>query len=241
MGFAPTLNRIMECVRPDKQMLMYSATWPRAVRQCAIKHLGNKENVVTVAIGSMDKMKANENITQKFQFFSSDKQKDPYLFKFLCENREKKILVFCDRKRRCKDWEKYCSHNSVPAVAICGGKKQKQRELALCDFMSGRTKVMFATDVAARGLHIDDIDIVINFYLSKDKCEEYVHRIGRTGRAGKTGVAISYFVPKWDSWCAQELMQIIKKSGQPVPKELVGMRNTKLRRKNGFLDCTPKI
>ena len=241
MGFAPDLDRIMKCVRSDKQMLMYSATWPQSVRELAIKHLGNTEKVVTVSIGSMDKMKANENITQKFQFFSSDQEKDPFLFGFLLDNLNKKILVFCDRKRRCKDWANFCNERSLHAEALCGGKNQNARERALDAFKSGRSKVMFATDVAARGLHINDIDIVINYFMPHPKCEEYIHRIGRTARAGKKGLAISYFVAQWDSWCAKEMIQIIRKSGQPVPQELVKMKNTRKSRKHGWADCTPKI
>ena len=126
-------------------------------------------------------------------------------------------------------------------VAICGKKNQSAREKALDQFKSGKTNVMFATDVAARGLHIDDINIVINFYMPREKCEEYVHRIGRTARAGKKGMSISYFVPKWDSWCAGQLKQILNKSGQPVPQKLNEMKSTEKRRGYERIDCTPQI
>ena len=244
LGFAGALDRIMECIRLDKQMLMFSATWPDSVRIHASKHMVNDENntnVVRVSIGTMSEMTVNEDITQKFVFFENDQEKDVHLFNFLKEHPEDKMLIFCDRKDRCIKWVKYCNEHDLPSVAICGGKIQNAREKALGKFRGWRMNIMFATDVAGRGLQIEDIDIVINYYMPRDKCEDYIHRIGRTARAGNVGMAISYFVPEYDSWCAEQLVSVLKKSNQPVPEQLIGIPNTNKRRSKGKVDCAPKL
>ena len=236
----------MENIRPDKQMVMFSATWPKSVRECAAKHLlqnGKDENVVQVAVGSMDRLNANEDIEQRFLFMQKDSDKDIHLFNFLKHpaNGKKKILIFCDRKRRCGIWEQYCNDRGLKALSISGNKQQKQREKALFQFKKGNRKIMFATDLAGRGIHIDDIDIVINYYMPRESFADYIHRIGRTGRAGRKGVAISYFVPEWDSWCAKDLVKVLTKSKQKVPDKLVGMKSTKKKRPIGFLDQSVQI
>merc|ERR1719419_125052 len=226
MGFAMVLDRVMEVIRPDKQMLMYSATWPMAVRKCAAKHLlerGSDRNVVQVSVGSMNKFTANENITQQFVFLDHDNEKDGHLLAFLEQHPRAKVLVFMGRKRGCTKKERALSKQGFSVTSIHGDKSQSQRERALADFKSGCRNIMFATDVAGRGIHVDDIDYVLNYDLPDRGFEDYVHRIGRTARAGKKGVAISFFVPRLDGHCAAELVKVLETCGQPVPEQLIGM------------------
>ena len=233
MGFKPQLDKIMRVIRGDKQMLMFSATWPQSVRQMACEHMldrnGGDQNVVQVAVGSMNKFNANEDITQKFIFLKSDWDKDDALFRFLEEHPNSKVLVFMSMKRQCQYMERRTYREGFRADSIHGDKKQAQRETALDKFRRGRTKILFATDVAGRGIHVDDIDYVINYDMPDRGFEDYIHRIGRTARAGRKGVAISLFVPKFDSWCAKEVIKVLETCKQPVPKELRNMSNTVMR------------
>lgn len=232
MGFTKILDKIMECVRADKQMLMYSATWPQAVRKCAAKHLlddiDGDANVVQVAIGSMDNLKANENVSQTIIFMDSESEKKQHLKQFVEDNPMSKILVFCRLKRKCKTLAHKVSQRW--ATSISGAKTQSQRERALEDFRSGEKRVMVATDVAGRGIHIDDIEYVINYDLPIRDIEDYIHRIGRTGRAGKKGAAISYFVEEFDGHIAQPLAKVLRSCNQKVPRELLQMDPTKKRK-----------
>ena len=226
----------MEVIRSDKQMLMFSATWPHSVRQMACEHMldnGEDHNVVQVAVGSMNKFNANEDITQKFIFLTADWEKDEVLYKFLCEHHEAKVLVFMGRKKQCQYMEQEATREGFKADSIHGGKKQSARESALERFKKGHTKILFATDVAGRGIHVDDIEYVINYDLPDQGFEDYIHRIGRTARAGKKGTAISYFVPKFDSWCSQKLIKMLEGCNQEVPEELRGMP-MRSERRNGI-------
>lgn len=105
--------------------------------------------------------------------------------------------------------------------SIHGGREQSDREMALECLRNGEVNILIATDVASRGIDINDITVVINYDFTKD-IEEYVHRVGRTGRAGKTGLAIS-LMTKRDWGKAKELVEVMKKSGQDVPQELLDM------------------
>ena len=110
-------------------------------------------------------------------------------------------------------------------TAIHGDKIQSQRDRALNDFKTGRMKIMLATDVASRGIHVNDIALVVNFDFPTH-IEDYVHRIGRTGRAGKTGIAISLFVADIDGYRAKDLIKILNDAKQEVPEELMKMKKS---------------
>jgi len=239
MGFLKELSRIMEHIRRDKQMLMFSATWPAKVRKCAVRYLlengRDDRNVVQVAVGSMDKFNANKDIEQRFVFMKSDDDKDAHLWSFLKKHRESKVLVFMDRKQRCRVYEERSNQRGYRATSIHGNKKQSAREKALSMFKSGKRNIMFATDVAGRGIHVDDIDFVLNCFMPADGFEDYIHRIGRTARAGRKGVAVSYFVPKFDSHLARKLVKVLESCGQHVPSELRTMKNTRTKRPRGFI------
>ena len=221
MGFEPQLKAIMSQVRPDKQILMWSATWPEDVRTLAHEFL--KGEILQVAIGSFDTC-ANEDVTQVIEVMAQyDKQ--GRLFQLLREYLEKtsvesptKILVFTATKRTCDSLTRMLITDRWPATSIHGDKQQYDRDQALSNFKHGKCPIMLATDVASRGIHVDDITVVINFDMPGN-IEDYVHRIGRTGRCGKKGIAISFFT-RDDGKRGHKLINILEKAGQRVPPEL---------------------
>ena len=126
-------------------------------------------------------------------------------------------MVFCNTKIDCERQSQARRHQGHGAVAIHGDKDQWERERALQQFSTGQAPVMFCTDVAARGLHVEDVSLVVNYDMPQgDGVEDYVHRIGRTGRAGKAGAAITFWDAKKDSKTARPLVTIMKDAGQEV-------------------------
>lgn len=130
-----------------------------------------------------------------------------------------RILVFVETKRTADFLASLLSETKIPSTSIHGDRYQRERELALNDFRSGKMKLLIATSVAARGLDIKNVTHVINYDLPKT-IEDYVHRIGRTGRVGNTGKASSFYDPNEDSALACDLVKILSQASQPVPEFL---------------------
>ena len=129
-------------------------------------------------------------------------------------------LVFVETKRGADQLEDWLSREGFPSTSIHGDRTQQEREYALKSFRSGRTPILVATDVAARGLDIPHVTHVINFDLPSD-IDDYVHRIGRTGRAGKKGLATAFFTDK-DAGLARSMIELMTEAGQEVPSFLNG-------------------
>lgn len=193
MGFEPQIRKIVEQIRPDRQVLMWSATWPREVQQLANDFLHH--SYIHINIGSAD-LSANHNILQIVDV-CEEWQKEQKLARLLeeigCENGAK-ILVFTETKRKCDELTRLMRKDGWPAMCIHGDKQQKEREWVLGEFKTGSTAILVATDVAARGLDVDDVKFVIN-YDYPNNSEDYIHRIGRTGRKGNTGTSYTLFTP----------------------------------------------
>merc|ERR1719242_1006149 len=136
------------------------------------------------------------------------------------ENRNSKILMFLADKHRVRKVTKFLQQNGMKAEEIHGNKSQSKRDQSLAQFKSGQVKILVATDVASRGLHVDDIDLVITFDFGLD-IEEYVHRIGRTGRAGNKGKSVAFFT-KDDGHLAEKLVKVMQATKQRVPEQLLG-------------------
>eukprot|EP01083_Nonionella_stella_P022470 62146_1 len=222
MGFKPQLDKIMAQIRPDRQMLMFSATWPKEVRALATKYM-NSGDIYQVAVGCVDKLIACEDVTQRIRFVDEDRRKKEEELKkvvdeYMNGDENCKILVFVGMKWFCNKLMKKLQLYGYGAAAIHGNKKQAARERALSEFKNGTVQILLATDVAARGLHIDDITLVINFDMPV-KIEDYVHRIGRTGRAGNKGTAISFFAPE-DANLQHKLIQVLEEAKQEIPLAL---------------------
>ncbi|XP_039016944.1 DEAD-box ATP-dependent RNA helicase 14-like isoform X1 [Hibiscus syriacus] len=213
MGFEPQIRKIVKEVPTRRQTLMYTATWPKEVRKIAADLLVNP---IQVNIGNIDELVANKSITQHVEVLSP-MAKHKRLEQILrSQEPGSKIIIFCSTKRMCDQLARNLSR--FGAAAIHGDKSQADRDYVLSQFRSGRTPVLVATDVAARGLDVKDIRVVINYDFPTG-IEDYVHRIGRTGRAGATGLAFTFFGDQ-DSKHASDLIKILEGANQKMPAEL---------------------
>ncbi|RVW46562.1 DEAD-box ATP-dependent RNA helicase 46 [Vitis vinifera] len=217
MGFEPQIRKIVKEVPARRQTLMYTATWPKEVRKIAADLLVNP---VQVNIGNVDELVANKAITQYVEVL-------PYMEKHkrleqILRSQEpgSKIIIFCSTKKMCDQLARNLTR-PFGAAAIHGDKSQGERDYVLNQFRTGRSPVLVATDVAARGLDIKDIRVVINYDFPTG-VEDYVHRIGRTGRAGATGVAYTFFAEQ-DAKYASDLVKVLEGANQRVPPEIRDM------------------
>jgi ATP-dependent RNA helicase DDX5/DBP2 len=214
MGFEPQIRQIAELIRPDRQTLMWSATWSKEIQSLANDYLNDP---TIVNMGSVD-TSANQRVTQKFLFIQ-DIDKNSRLIKLMDELMDgRKILIFTGTKKASDEVCKSLRNNGWPTLALHGDKSQQERDWVMQEFRSGTCPILVATDVAARGLDINDIKLVINYDMSRD-IETYVHRIGRTARAGNTGVSMTFFTPS-DIGIAQKLKDILVEAGQETPEQL---------------------
>ncbi|XP_028074922.1 ATP-dependent RNA helicase-like protein DB10 isoform X2 [Camellia sinensis] len=214
MGFEPQIRKIVKEVPTRRQTLMYTATWPKEVRKIAADLLVNP---VQVNIGNVDELVANKAITQYVEILSP-MEKHRRLEQILrSQEPGSKIIIFCSTKKMCDQLSRSLIRQ-FGAAAIHGDKSQGERDYVLNQFRAGRCPVLVATDVAARGLDIKDIRVVINYDFPTG-VEDYVHRIGRTGRAGATGVAYTFFGDQ-DAKHASDLIKVLEGANQRVPVEL---------------------
>jgi ATP-dependent RNA helicase DDX5/DBP2 len=217
MGFEPQLRSIVSQIRPDRQTLMWSATWPKEVESLARDFL---KDPYQVTVGSLD-LAANKDIKQEVMV-CEDRDKYGLLLRALKENNTGgKVLVFVETKRGCDQLQRSLQMDGFSAVAIHGDKSQQDRDWTLRQFKEGRSNILVATDVAARGLDVKDIQMVANFDFPNNM-EDYIHRVGRTGRAGAKGYALS-FVTQKHGRISRELSKILEESGNQVPAALRGM------------------
>ena len=185
MGFINDVKKIVKLTPDNRQTLLFSATMPVAIRELADKFLTNPKYISVDPISS-----TAEKVAQKVYFVDkNDKRK--LLYHLIQSEDLKNILVFTRTKHGADNVVKALEKDNVKAAAIHGNKSQNARQRALKDFKDQKISVLVATDIAARGIDIDDLPFVINFDIPNIS-ETYVHRIGRTGRAGKSGLAISF-------------------------------------------------
>ncbi|TYK00823.1 DEAD-box ATP-dependent RNA helicase 46 [Cucumis melo var. makuwa] len=217
MGFEPQIRKIVKEVPARRQTLMYTATWPKEVRKIASDLLVNP---IQVNIGNVDELVANKSITQHIEPLAP-LEKHRRLEQILrSQEPGSKVIIFCSTKKMCDQLARNLTRQ-FGAAAIHGDKSQGERDHVLGQFRTGRTPVLVATDVAARGLDIKDIRVVINYDFPSG-VEDYVHRIGRTGRAGATGIAYTFFGEQ-DAKYASDLIKILEGANQRVPPELRDM------------------
>ncbi|KAI8529077.1 hypothetical protein RHMOL_Rhmol12G0197600 [Rhododendron molle] len=214
MGFEPQIRKIISQIRPDRQTLYWSATWPKEVETLARQFLRNPYKVI---IGSPH-LKANQSINQVIEVVT-EMEKYNRLVRLLNEVMDgSRILIFTQTKKGCDQVTRQMRMDGWPALSIHGDKNQSERDRVLAEFRSGRSPIMTATDVAARGLDVKDIKCVIN-YDFPTSLEDYVHRIGRTGRAGAKGTAFTFFTLA-NAKFARDLIKILQEAGQIVPPSL---------------------
>lgn len=217
MGFEPQIRRIVELEDmpgvQDRQTLMFSATFPRDIQMLARDFL---KDYIFLSVGRVGS--TSENITQRIEYVE-DEDKKSLLLDILTSSSEKGlILIFVETKRMADNLCDFLIAQNFAATSIHGDRTQRERERALDTFRSGRANIMVATAVAARGLDIPNVTHVINYDLPTD-IDDYVHRIGRTGRAGNVGIATAFF-NRGNKGVVRELIDILKEANQEVPSFL---------------------
>jgi len=226
MGFEPQIRKIVNknSMPPpgERQTLMFSATFPKEIQMLATDFL---ENYIFLAVGRVGS--TSENIVQKIVWVDENDKRSFLLDLLAAANKpsmaESLTLVFVETKKGADSLEDFLLERGHPVSSIHGDKTQKEREDALNNFRTAHTPILVATAVAARGLDIPHVKHVINFDLPTD-VEEYVHRIGRTGRMGNVGMATSFFNDK-NRNLVRDLINLIVESKQQLPEWLEEMSN----------------
>jgi len=213
MGFEPQIRKILSQIRPDRQTLLWSATWPREIQQLARDFT---KDPIQVNIGS-SQLSANADVTQEVRV-CSEYDKNREIYDILGKQLEGKTIIFTSTKRTADDLTRALRNDGYPARAIHGDKSQQERDWVLAEFRSGKSPLMIATDIASRGIDVKDVKLVINVDFPTN-IEDYIHRVGRTGRAGELGRAVTLFTAK-DAKKAAPLIDILKQTNQVVPDEL---------------------
>ncbi|MDQ3245472.1 MAG: DEAD/DEAH box helicase [Pseudomonadota bacterium] len=188
LGFIHALKRIVALVPKERQTLFFSATMPKAIKELADRYLTNPAEVAVTPVA-----KTADRVDQKVVMVNQP-EKTALLTLFLQSEQPDRTLVFSRTKHGADKIVRMLDAAGIAAHAIHGNKSQPQRERAIAAFKSGETKVLIATDIAARGIDIPGVSYVINFDLPEVP-EQYVHRIGRTARAGAAGKAVAYCSP----------------------------------------------
>jgi ATP-dependent RNA helicase DDX3X len=213
MGFEPQIRRIVEQEdmprTEDRQTLLFSATFPVEIQRLASDFLNDWIFLRVGRVGS-----TTDFISQKLMYVE-DRDKTSTVVELL-NTVMGLTLIFVQTKRGADQLENYLYREGFPVASIHGDRTQREREAALTSFRTGRTPILVATDVAARGLDIPNVLHVINYDLPTH-IDDYVHRIGRTGRAGNTGLTTA-FVSERDANILTDLLEILRESDQEVPE-----------------------
>lgn len=239
MGFEEDVRYIISrCPdRESRQTAMFSATWPAAIQRLAMEfmidpvciYVGFESIVGSNGENSIDDaLSANKRVAQSVEVIEDrarEQRLSELLKKYASGKRSRdRILVFALYKKEAARLEGTLNRWGYSCASIHGDKTQDARTRALAEFKDGSCPILVATDVAARGLDIPDVEVVLN-YTFPLTIEDYVHRIGRTGRAGKSGISHTFFQPG-DKGHAGELQQVMRQAGQDVPEELMRFGST---------------
>jgi ATP-dependent RNA helicase RhlE len=203
MGFLPAIKRILGKVPTQRQTLLFSATFEAQLKSLAMEFMRNPKQVQVAANNTIA-----ETIAHRAHPIDSERKRD-LLVEILAERHTEQVLVFGRTKHGCNRLAEQLEKSGLKAVAIHGNKSQAQRQKALNAFKANKARVLVATDVAARGLDIPNLPLVINFDLPM-VAEDYVHRIGRTGRNGASGEALS-LVSHDEGGLLRQIQRLLKK------------------------------
>lgn len=218
MGFEPQVMKILANIRPDRQTVLFSATFPRQMESLARKTLSKP---VEIVVGGRSVVAPE--ITQIVEV-RTEETKFIRLLELLGKlyeeekNEDDRALIFVDRQESADGLLKDLMRKGYPCMSIHGGKDQIDRDSTIEDFKSGVIPVMTATSVAARGLDVKQLKLVVN-YDAPNHLEDYVHRAGRTGRAGNTGTAVTFVTPDQERY-SLDIAKALRQSGQEVPEDL---------------------
>ncbi|KAK4560463.1 pre-mRNA processing RNA-helicase [Recurvomyces mirabilis] len=218
MGFEPQIAKILVNIRPDRQTVLFSATLPKTIEAVQKKALNNPlrimvggRSVVADTITQIVEVRTEDSKFRRVLELLGELTRD--------ENEDARCLIFVERQETADKVHMDLNNRGYPALSIHGGREQVDRDQALSDFKSGALPIMVATSVAARGLDVKQLKLVINFD-APNHLEDYVHRAGRTGRAGNLGTAVTFVRPDQDRF-ASFLIRALKDSKREVPSELV--------------------
>ncbi len=204
VGFLPEIKRIMKAIPEGRQTLLFSATMPKSISKLATQFMQLPLRIEIAPQGTSAK-----NVEQEiFVIRKNDKMR--LLDSLLAEYKDDTTLIFSRTKHGAKKIARQIRNMGHTATEIHGNRSQRQREVALKGFANGKFRVMVATDIAARGIDVKDITLVINFDIP-DSIDDYVHRVGRTGRAGRSGKAISFVTPSQKA-DVRKIEKLIRKS-----------------------------
>lgn len=214
MGFLDEIKNIFTFLPKERQTLMFSATMPKAIRRLAEEILNNPK---TVAVTKSES--TNTSIKQLYSVVQ-DRERDDALVRLMDYKNPSKCIIFCRMKKEVDRLVTHLTSQGFKVSGLHGDMEQKQREVTIKGFKSGKVDIFVATDVAARGLDVNDVSHVFNYHIPFDS-ESYVHRIGRTGRAGKTGEAITLVTPNE----LKTIKRIEKDVGTKIITEVIPTRD----------------
>lgn len=218
MGFAPQLKKILSFVPTERQTMLFSATMPEKISEIAQQYMKKPLRIEVARQGT-----TAETIDQ--EVFIVPREDKLNLLKRLLGEHKGSVLIFSRTKYGARNMVRKIKQMGHSADELHSNRSQNQRQKALKDFSTGKCRILVATDIAARGIDVDDIELVVNFDLPT-QIEDYTHRIGRTGRAGRSGKAISFAVPeqKGDIAQIQELIKMILPIKAPCGKKLQAIK-----------------
>ncbi|KAK7427705.1 pre-mRNA processing RNA-helicase [Neonectria magnoliae] len=220
MGFEPQVMKIFANMRPDRQTILFSATMPRIIDSLTKKVL---KSPVEITVGGRSVVaKEIEQIVEVREETTKFLRILELLGELYDRDEDARTLIFVERQEKADDLLKELMMKGYPCMSIHGGKDQIDRDSTIADFKKGVVPILIATSVAARGLDVKQLKLVVN-YDAPNHLEDYVHRAGRTGRAGNTGVAVTFVTPEQEN-CAPGIAKALEQSDQPVPERLNEMR-----------------
>lgn len=202
MGFMPSIRQIVKLIPTQRQTLFFSATLPREIRDLANSLLSNPVHIAVTPENTTTEM-----VDQRLYYVERDRKR-ALLAHLLNDDLDGSVLVFTRTKRGADRVTKDLMKDGLKVASIHGDKSQTARQKALQDFKTGRTRVLVATDIAARGIDIAQLPYVVNYDVP-EAAETYVHRIGRTGRAGRSGIAVTLATPE-DRGSLRDIEKLIK-------------------------------
>ena len=224
MGFEPQVMKILSNIRPDGQTVLFSATFPRQMEALARKTLSKP---VEIVVGGRSVVAPE--ITQVVEV-REEGTKFVRLLELLGKlyeddkNEDDRALIFVDRQESADSLLRDLMKKGYPCMSIHGGKDQIDRDSTIDDFKAGVVPILIATSVAARGLDVHQLKLVVNFD-APNHLEDYVHRAGRTGRAGNTGTAVTFLTEEQDRY-AVDIAKALQQSGQPIPESVQKLVDT---------------
>ncbi|KAJ5098966.1 Pre-mRNA-processing ATP-dependent RNA helicase prp5 [Penicillium argentinense] len=224
MGFEPQVMKIMANIRPDRQLVLFSATFPTAMEALARKTLNKPVEIIVGGRSVITQIVEIRNEDQKFirvlellgRLYASD------------QNEDARSLIFVERQESADNLLSELMRKGYPCGSIHGGKNQEDRSDTISAFKGGVFPVMIATSVAARGLDVKQLKLVINYDVP-NHLEDYVHRAGRTGRAGNTGIAVTFLTDTQERF-AVDVVKALQQSNQEVPKPIMSMAESFLKK-----------